>query len=132
MMNQVPKVFLIEDDLVTTFLIKTLMEKFSFASEICTFANGADALDALHKSQNFPDFLFLDLNMPIMDGWQFLEAMQNSPHLSNIPTYILTSSIDPNDKSKSESFANVKGYLTKPLVLKDLEAIQTSYHSKET
>ncbi|TGL62487.1 response regulator [Leptospira jelokensis] len=126
MMNQLPKVFLIEDDLVTTFLIKTLMEKFSFASEIYTYPNGADALDALQQSKIFPDLLFLDLNMPIMDGWQFLDAIQNSPLLSKIPTYILTSSIDPNDKSKSEAFPNVKGYLTKPLVLKDLEAIQTS------
>ncbi|TGK49656.1 response regulator [Leptospira bouyouniensis] len=124
MMNPLAKVFLIEDDAVTTFLIKTLMEKFSFASEIITFPNGADALEALHKTNVSPDLLFLDLNMPIMDGWQFLDEIQTNSQFSKIPTYILTSSIDPSDKSKSQSFPNVKGYLTKPLALKDLEAIQ--------
>ncbi|TGM32022.1 response regulator [Leptospira biflexa] len=124
MLHQLSKVYLIEDDAVTTFLIKTLMEKFSFASEILTYSNGAEALDALQKAIEFPELLFLDLNMPIMDGWQFLETIQNIPQFSKIPTYILTSSVDPSDKSKSETYPNVVGYLTKPLSKKDLSTIQ--------
>jgi CheY-like chemotaxis protein len=124
MLHQLSKVYLIEDDAVTTFLIKTLMEKFSFASEILTYSNGAEALDALQKAIEFPELLFLDLNMPIMDGWQFLETIQNIPKFSKIPTYILTSSVDPSDKSKRETYPNVVGYLTKPLSKKDLSSIQ--------
>ncbi|ABZ95871.1 Receiver protein of a two-component response regulator [Leptospira biflexa serovar Patoc strain 'Patoc 1 (Ames)'] len=124
MLHQLSKVYLIEDDAVTTFLIKTLMEKFSFASEILTYSNGAEALDALQKAIEFPELLFLDLNMPIMDGWQFLETIQNIPKFSKIPTYILTSSVDPSDKSKSVTYPNVVGYLTKPLSKKDLSTIQ--------
>ena len=124
MLHQLSKVYLIEDDAVTTFLIKTLMEKFSFASEILTYSNGAEALDALQKAIEFPELLFLDLNMPIMDGWQFLETIQNIPQFSKIPTYILTSSVDPSDKSKSETYPNVVGYLAKPLSKKDLSTIQ--------
>ncbi|TGL55586.1 response regulator [Leptospira kemamanensis] len=123
-MKKISKVFLIEDDLVTTFLIKTLMEKFSFASEIITFSNGDVALHTLQNSETYPDLLFLDLNMPVMDGWQFLEEIQNRSPLSNIPTYILTSSIDPLDRSRSTQFPNVKGYLVKPLSWKDLQSIQ--------
>lgn len=123
-MKQMTNVFLIEDDVVTTFLIKTLMEKFSFASQVFTYQNGAEALEALQESQDFPDLLFLDLNMPVMDGWQFLEEIRDIPEFSSIPTYILTSSIDPSDKSKSNSFPNVKGYLVKPIGPKDLAAIQ--------
>lgn len=123
-MKKISKVFLIEDDLVTTFLIKTLMEKFSFASEIITFPNGDVALQTLQNSETYPDLLFLDLNMPVMDGWQFLEEIQNHSSFSTIPTYILTSSIDPQDRSRSTQFPNVKGYLVKPLSWKDLQSIQ--------
>ncbi|TGM79210.1 response regulator [Leptospira levettii] len=132
MMSQISKVFLIEDDVVTTFLIKTLMEKLSFASEIFTYPNGSEALTALQSSEQLPELLFLDLNMPVMDGWQFLDTIQTITPISHIPIYILTSSIDPSDKSKSLSFPNVKGYLVKPLGPKDLHQIQTSRIQKET
>ncbi|XDD48481.1 response regulator [Leptospira sp. WS39.C2] len=132
MLQQVSKVFLIEDDVVTTFLIKTLMEKFSFATEILTFQNGAVALDALNHSGTYPDLLFLDLNMPIMNGWEFLDQIKGDRNYSQIPIYILTSSIDPADKSRSHHFPNVKGYLVKPLGVKDLKSIQWEGKNKET
>ncbi|WP_244241408.1 response regulator [Leptospira perdikensis] len=116
-------VFLVEDDVITTFLIKTLMEKFSFADEIQGFQNGEDALNALLSGTVDPDLLFLDLNMPIMDGWEFLNAINQHPKYAKLPIYILTSSIDPTDKARSAEFQNVKGYLVKPLSLKDLQSI---------
>lgn len=70
-MKQLSMVYLVEDDIITTFLIKTLMEKFSFADEIKGFQNGEEALNALFAGSADPDMLFLDLNMPIMDGWEF-------------------------------------------------------------
>ncbi|TGL41544.1 response regulator [Leptospira perdikensis] len=122
-MKQLSMVFLVEDDVITTFLIKTLMEKFSFADEIQGFQNGEDALNALLSGTVDPDLLFLDLNMPIMDGWEFLNAINQHPKYAKLPIYILTSSIDPTDKARSAEFQNVKGYLVKPLSLKDLQSI---------
>lgn len=122
-MKQLSMVFLVEDDMITTFLIKTLMEKFSFADEIHGFHNGEDALNALLSGTVDPDLLFLDLNMPIMDGWEFLSAINKHPKYAKLPIYILTSSIDPTDKARSAEFQNVKGYLVKPLSLKDLQSI---------
>ncbi|MCT8335431.1 response regulator [Leptospira sp. 85282-16] len=122
-MKHLSMVYLVEDDVITTFLIKTLMEKFSFADEIQGFQNGEDALNALLASSIDPDMLFLDLNMPVMDGWEFLKAISKHPKYSKLPIYILTSSIDPTDKARSAEFPNVKGYLVKPLSLKDLQSI---------
>ncbi|MCG6146228.1 response regulator [Leptospira bandrabouensis] len=122
-MKHLNMVYLVEDDVITTFLIKTLMKKFSFADEIEGFQNGEDALNALLASSNDPDMLFLDLNMPVMDGWEFLKAISKHPKYAKLPIYILTSSIDPTDKARSTEFPNVKGYLVKPLSLKDLQSI---------
>lgn len=125
-MKQLSMVYLVEDDIITAFLIKTLMEKFSFADEIHGFQNGQDALNALLSGKVDPDMLFLDLNMPIMDGWEFLTAISKHPKYAKLPIYILTSSIDPTDKARSAEFRNVKGYLVKPLSLKDLQSIKPS------
>ncbi|MCW7500433.1 response regulator [Leptospira soteropolitanensis] len=119
-------VYLVEDDVITTFLIKTLMEKFSFTDEIQGFQNGEEALNALLSGSHDPDMLFLDLNMPVMDGWEFLKAISKHPKYEKLPIYILTSSIDPTDKARSAEFPNVKGYLVKPLSLKDLQSIKPS------
>ncbi|PJZ44159.1 response regulator [Leptospira brenneri] len=125
-MKQLSMVYLVEDDMITTFLIKTLMEKFSFADEIQGFQNGADAWNALMDGTADPEMLFLDLNMPIMNGWEFLGMISKHPKYSKLPIYILTSSIDPTDKARSAEFKNVKGYLVKPLSLRDLQSINPS------
>ncbi|MGE8722875.1 response regulator [Leptospira terpstrae] len=125
-MKQLSMIYLVEDDVITTFLIKTLMEKFSFADEIHGFQNGEEALHALLDGSVDPDMLFLDLNMPVMDGWEFLNAISKHPKYAKLPIYILTSSIDPTDKARSAEFKNVKGYLVKPLSLKDLQSINPS------
>ncbi|MCW7470871.1 response regulator [Leptospira kanakyensis] len=125
-MKQLSMVYLVEDDMITTFLIKTLMEKFSFADEIHGFHNGEEAWNALLAGSADPDMVFLDLNMPVMDGWEFLEIVSKHPKYAKLPIYILTSSIDPTDKARSEEFKNVKGYLVKPLSLKDLQSINPS------
>lgn len=120
------KVFIIEDDLITCFLIKTLMEKTGFATSVETFHNGEEALVGLEKSGTAPDLIFLDLNMPIMDGWEFLRQMHSRSYLPRVPVYILTSSIDPIDKEESHKHNQVKDYLIKPLSLPDLENIRNS------
>ena len=135
-MKTINNMTLIDDDEVFVFLTKKAIERTHLVELIRVFSNGLDAIDFLRENSNnvdaLPEIILLDLSMPIMDGWQFLDEIQTNPEFSKIPTYILTSSIDPSDKSKSQSFPNVKGYLTKPLTLKDLETIQSPNKSDET
>ena len=85
------------------------------------------ALGLLEQGGNLPDVVFLDINMPIMDGWQFLEAFIQLPCPRPIRINIVTSSIDPNDLDRFENFktrtSHILEYRNKPIRLSDLEEI---------
>lgn len=106
----------VDDDPVHLFLAARLIRRANPTAEIVSFENAREAAEKLALER--PDVLMLDLNMPEMDGWQFLEAVQ---HRSNLPAIVvLTSSIDPRDKARAFSFACVKDFLVKPVRMADL------------
>lgn len=85
---------------------------------ITVFSNGQEVLDGLEKKQ-IPDFIFLDINMPIMDGWEFLDIYdKNAPKAC---VYMLTSSTNATDMSRSKQYKCIAGYLSKP-ISKDIVA----------
>lgn len=83
-----------------------------------TFIDASEAIEELEQSNKFPDVIFLDLNMPGISGFDFLEIMKERKY--NIPTVILSSSIQKSDIDRSLSYQNVVTYLTKPLKKKTL------------
>lgn len=89
--------------------------------------NGKDAFDEyLMDGDNLPEIIFLDINMPILNGWEFLDLL-NSHDLNKLPKiYMLTSSISPEDVNKSENHPLVTGYFTKPLSLDKLSELKNS------
>lgn len=124
-------VFLIDDDLKFSFITKTLLSKISFAKEIVDYSDASVALEELKKNtQNgggkLPDVIFLDLNMPGMDGWDFLEEYKSLPAFfrDECKLYVLTSSIDPVDKIKSQSYTFVADFISKPLAREKVNWIQ--------
>ncbi len=116
----------VDDDLITLSICSIVMQKANFCEEIITLNNGKEAVDfyknlsnqVLEKTEaNVPELVFLDLNMPIMNGWDFLDSFE-ADYLSLFPktiVYILSSSVDPIDLEKSKSYASVKGFISKPL-----------------
>jgi CheY-like chemotaxis protein len=104
---------------------KKLIDRHQDYDQVSTATNGEEALQSLKGiiDQNLPSFILLDLNMPIMDGWEFLDNVQNIEDLKNIPIFIFTSSINPVDKERSLSYANVRGYISKPLTMSVLDNI---------
>lgn len=118
-MKEVKLAYIVEDDEIASFLVKRIVDSFSEVGESKTYFNGEAAFNILkfdfENSHTFPDLILLDINMPVMDGWDFLEALGEINPEASVPVYILTSSIDPSDMEKSRRYKHVKGFLSKPL-----------------
>lgn len=123
------KTYIIDDDAIYLFGMRILMKEIGFSQEVSEFTNAEDALDTLNQEIQEgispPSVIFLDLNMPIMDGWDFLDAFEEWPKevRQNSRVYVISSSINPADQERSRKYSSVQGYLIKPLkeeVLRDI------------
>ena len=112
LLNSLLNILLVDDDPVSNFLAKKNLEKLGF-KQVKPVENGQEALDYLDYEA--PDLLFLDLNMPVMDGLEFLRQTKEKDLLDKIRVIVLTSSIRPEDKAKSLHYENVLDYVEKPL-----------------
>lgn len=127
----IKKLLCVDDDKITLTLIKLIVNKASFAEEIITKMNGKEALeyyDALSEnieSGAYPELIFLDLNMPIMGGWDFLDEFTKKFYKKFIQTkiIILSSSTDPEEKAKTKKYPMIIDYLSKPLTVNALKNI---------
>lgn len=108
------RVWFIDDDEINNMLSVRMLGRISPDSKSTTFLNAEDALEAiLNKNNALPDSIFLDINMPRMNGWEFLDQL--IVREIYIPVYMLTSSIDPRDQEKAGSYEMVKDFISKPL-----------------
>ena len=107
-MKKVNSIFIVDDDPITVFGIKKMLKPVVLCDDVQIFQNGKEAYDALkEKKENggpFPDVIFLDINMPIMDGWDFLEELIKLDIQGKIIINMITSSIDPLDYKKWNEF----------------------------
>ena len=115
--------FIIDDDPVFVLLFKKIMLKIGQFETVLNFENGQLGLDALIKifsnNEPFPDIIFLDINMPIMDGWEFLKALEKYKFKDELNIYMVSSSIDSTEIKKSKKFKTVKHFISKPISAKD-------------
>jgi CheY-like chemotaxis protein len=119
------QILCVDDDPVTLMLIKILISKALLTKEIVTASNGAEALlyfQDLLPNENllkpYPKIILLDINMPIMDGWEFLDTFikNNLPSIfENTKVFVVSSSIDELDIEKSKTYPIVLDFVTKPL-----------------
>ena len=112
-------VYIIEDDAITSKITELHLHQHRRFGKVKKFMNGEPALHALldaapHPAQ-LPDLILLDLNMPVMDGWEFLDAFTAHSWRKPVCVCVLTSSIQPEDIEKAKSYKEVKGYFSKPL-----------------
>jgi CheY-like chemotaxis protein len=117
---QTKSVLLVDDDNIFNFLGTKLLQRWGIANEIHTAGNGKEALDLLNRyymgSSSLPDVILLDLNMPVMDGFSFIEAFKklNLPRKEKVSIIILTSSQDPRDMARAKNMG-ITHFLSKPL-----------------
>ena len=129
------KILCIDDDPITLMLCKMVITKASFSNEIITATNGEEALhyfNALKLSESdklsteHPQLIFLDLNMPVMGGWEFLDSFVSEDYsdFNTIKVIVLSSTIDPEDLEKAKKYPMVIDFLSKPITKGMLEYIQ--------
>ncbi len=116
-----PTIALVDDDSIFQFTATRLIESAKLARKVLHFENGGEALQYLKEnslnSENLPDFLFLDINMPFVDGWMFLEDFVKikSGLAKEIKIYMVSSSIDPRDMNRAKAFVEVVDFVVKPV-----------------
>jgi CheY-like chemotaxis protein len=114
----------IDDDDINIFIIKKIVEKTGLAIEMIARNNGQQAIDYLKEtiSQNkpLPRLVLIDINMPVMNGWEFIEAYEELNIEQKVDMYILSSSVYENDIEKTKGYKAVKGFISKPLSMERL------------
>jgi CheY-like chemotaxis protein len=126
-------ILLIEDDDTTNFYNQFLIEKMGIAKEVAVTLNGQDALDYLERAGRgeavTPELILLDINMPVMNGFEFIEAYEQLPNdnKSKILVVMLTTSLHPDDIARAKAHPSIKEYFYKPLLKDKLGDLMEKY-----
>jgi len=137
-MNAKIDLLVIDDDDINIFIIKKIVEKTGYDARMVAKTNGQLAIDyvkeLIDSGQSLPHLILIDINMPVLNGWEFLEAYQKLGIEKEIDMYMLSSSVYENDIEKAKTYKAVKGFISKPLSIerlielfegKDTQAIQS-------
>ncbi|HYE55136.1 MAG TPA: response regulator [Chitinophagaceae bacterium] len=128
-------VLAIDDDEPTNFFVQMILEEVGCARHIKIVQSGPEALEYLAKSEQegngdeypSPDLIFLDINMPAMDGWEFLNEYKKLDIANRVIVVMLTTSLFPEDKSKAAAIPEISGFEHKPLTTEKVHAILGTY-----
>ena len=123
---------IIDDDPIFVYSTRILLNhNKDFGDDVLVYENGKEALNnlssILHSGQELPNIIFLDLNMPFMNGWEFLDAFIKLPIIEKPLVFITTSSINQEDKDRALGYKIVKEFIVKPLYDSKLKELLTKY-----
>ena len=122
---------IIDDDNIYVNLVKKIIETKKLCDNLLIFKDGKEGIEYFEAllqnldEKSIPEVILLDINMPIMDGWEFIERFTKirNKFNSHITLYLVSSSIDVRDIEKAKSLSSIKNYLVKPVNIDDLEAV---------
>src|SRR5690625_2404809 len=134
------KILCVEDNQIMQNIYRRMIPVAEFAQEVVSVYNGQEAIDYIKElktssGDNFPELIFLDLNMPTMSGWTFLEEIEQllDSDEEEPRVVIVTSSVDPKDVEKAQKYPSIIDFLSKPLtfeMLQDLEQKLDNHKNK--
>jgi len=111
-------IYIIDDDTIYVYTLKYLITSKCPECNVLTFKNGKEAYDKLSNlniNTEIPNYIFVDINMPIMNGWEFLDNSKLLQLNNDIKYFILSGSVDNEDVIKASTYSQVKKYLSKPV-----------------
>ncbi|TGL35713.1 response regulator [Leptospira perdikensis] len=121
-----PKICVIDDDKIYQFTTKKIISNAGIKGDVLVFSDAENALDFFHtevqNKDQLPDIIFLDINMPFMDGWQFLDAFEKiRPQFpKSIEVFLVSSSVDIADTDRAAKIPIISGYIFKPFTKEKL------------
>jgi CheY-like chemotaxis protein len=128
-MNKINTVCVIDDDLIYSLAVRHIIKRSEVAASTIFFENGRVAINFIRQHQHqqdlLPDLILLDLNMPVLDGWQFLEEFEvlRDGLAKSIPLYIVSSSINEEEFKRAENIPCVNDFISKPITVLNLQEI---------
>ncbi len=121
--------FIIDDDPIFVLLFKKIIEKSERFNKVQNFSDGQFAIEELLKIHQegsvLPDIIFLDLNMPNIDGWQFLDEIKKHNFINELTIYIVSSSIDSHEIERAKQYQCVKNFISKPITFDFFDKIKS-------
>lgn len=133
-MHKLKNILLVDDYEADNFIHRLVIDRYGCAENIDSVGNGQEALDYIQSraeaGQPLPEMIFLDINMPVMDGWEFLEAATQAKLLSAecIVVAMLTTSRNPDDTRRATDLGIAKTYVNKPLTRSILHNLLLDYY----
>jgi CheY-like chemotaxis protein len=129
--KQYNSILLIDDNEIDLFIAESIVKSTAFAKRVykeCSGVNALNFLKSLTNEQDLPEIIFLDINMPVMDGFEFLKAFEALPAaIRKKPKIImLSSSLVREEREKAMKFPSVIKYISKPLQLEDILDLEVS------
>lgn len=124
-------IMIVDNDQVNSFVLKNIITRNYSEAEISLLPDGADALEQLEKmdaeGEDFPDVILLDIYMPIINGFDFLDRyiVDYSHKTSNI--FVMSNSLSKEDQQRANKYAVVRGFITKPLIYNNIQFIIETY-----
>jgi CheY-like chemotaxis protein len=132
MKQKLNSILLIDDDKATNFMHTYLIKKTLVVDTVISKLNGEEAIAYLTTKKDGeypqPDLIFLDINMPVMNGWEFIEEYKKSNFSKkSVLIIMLTTSLNPIERKRAEKIEIISGFVTKPLTAEYLQDIVKSY-----
>lgn len=123
MSKKINNILLVDDDTVNNFIVINTLNKLGITENVESVLNGADGIEYIRSKASInldlvPSLIFLDINMPIMDGWEFLEKFKefDAEIKDKCKIYMVSSSVYEDDITKSKQYSSVKDFISKPLM----------------
>ena len=133
-MNNPFNICIVDDDDIYQYTVIKTLKSIDLDKNIIAFSDGEEALnffiENINKEEELPDVVFLDINMPIMDGFQFMEEyVKIKPREGKkINIYMVSSSVDPVDIERAHSISDISDYIIKPIKPGELKSIIENLH----
>jgi len=124
-MKKIKIACIIDDDPIFIRVVQKMMDVVDFCNDVQIYNNGKEAVDILKdmSASDSPEIIFLDINMPVMNGWGFLDSFQSLSLPGGTRVYVVSSTIDPSEIEKARSYPFVTDFVEKPMTVEILKGI---------